>query len=146
VTADPGAPVIDIRPAMPPDAEAVLASWREAEAAPSASDDVTSIRRLIDHDPGALLVATSDGRIVGTVIATWDGWRGGIYRLAVAPDHRRRGLGRRLVAAAEERFRRVGAPKISALVLHEHDHAVGFWRAIGYEHDDRIARWTRTLG
>jgi ribosomal protein S18 acetylase RimI-like enzyme len=138
-------PAMDIRPATPADAETVLASWHDADAAPSVSDDVASIRRLIDHDPDALLVAETDGRIVGTVMSTWDGWRGGIYRLAVAPDHRRRGLGRQLVDAAEDRLRRVGAPKISALVLHEHDHAVGFWRAIGYERDDRIARWTRTL-
>jgi ribosomal protein S18 acetylase RimI-like enzyme len=145
VTAAVGGIAVDIRPARTVDAEAVLRSWEEADAAPSVSDDVASVRRLIDHDPEALLVAELDGRIVGTVMATWDGWRGGIYRLAVAREHRRRGLGRQLVAAAEERFRRVGAPKISALVLHEHDHAVGFWRAIGYEHDDRIARWTRTL-
>ena len=145
MTAGSDEPAVDIRPAIPADAEAVLASWRDAEAAPSVSDDVASIRRLIDHDPDALLVAVADGRIVGTVMSTWDGWRGGIYRLAVAPDHRRRGLGRQLVEAAEDRLRRLDAPKISALVLQEHDHATAFWRAIGYEHDDRVARWTRML-
>ena len=136
---------IEIRPARQREAQAVLAAWRDAGAAPSVSDDVASITRLIEHDPLALLVAEADGRIVGTVIATWDGWRGGIYRLAVAPEHRRLGIGRMLVEAAEARLSALGAPKISALVLHEHDHAMGFWRAIGYEHDDRIARWTRTL-
>ena len=42
------------------------------------------------------MVAESDQQIVGTVIAGWDGWRGSIYRLVVAPSHRRAGLGRRL--------------------------------------------------
>jgi ribosomal protein S18 acetylase RimI-like enzyme len=134
-----------IRAARPGEASAVLAVWRAAAAEPSISDDGESIERLIAHDPAALLLAVDAGRIVGTVIACWDGWRGSIYRLAVLPDWRRRSLGTRLVRAAEERLRALGAPKVAALVLREHGHAVSFWRSIGYEHDERVARWTRSF-
>ena len=123
----------------------MLALWAQAAAEPSISDDVESIERLLDHDPGALLLAVEGGRIVGTVIASWDGWRGGIYRLAVVPDRRRGGIATLLVGAAEERLRSLGAPKIAAIVLQGHDRAVSFWQAIGYEHDDRVARWTRSF-
>ncbi len=43
-----------------------------------------------------------DGAIVATLIAAWDGWRGNMYRLAVAPELRREGIARTLVEAGEE--------------------------------------------
>src|SRR5580658_3726745 len=95
---------LDIRAAAPSEALAVLLLWREAETHATTTDDAESLDRLMAHDPGALLVAESDGRLVGSVIAGWDGWRGSIYRLAVAPSHRRGGLGRRLTRAAEDRL------------------------------------------
>src|SRR5580658_5096153 len=95
---------INIRVAAPNDVEAVLLLWREAETHATTTDDVESLERLMAYDAGALLVAESDGRLVGSVIAGWDGWRGSIYRLAVAPSHRRGGLGRRLTRAAEDRL------------------------------------------
>src|SRR5579863_5817665 len=90
------------------DAGAVLLLWAEADAEPTRTDDVTSLQRLIAHDPAALIVA-DDGRLVGSVIAGWDGWRGSVYRLVVAPSHRRRGLGRGLLAEAESRLSAAGA-------------------------------------
>jgi ribosomal protein S18 acetylase RimI-like enzyme len=130
-----------IRAARPRDAEAILAFWREAAEAPSATDDVEGIETLLARDPSALIVAEEGGRIVGTVVAAWDGWRGRIYRLAVDPAARGRGLGRALVSIAERRLRDLGARRIDALVMTDHDGAVGFWRAIGWEHDDRVQRY-----
>jgi len=72
----------------------VLAVWRAAEVVPSVSDDAGSLRRLLDTSDDALLIAEVDGRVVGTLIAAWDGWRGNLYRLAVLPSWRRRGIAR----------------------------------------------------
>ena len=74
----------DIRAAVEGDIPAVLDLWREA-AAPTSTDSSDALRRLLERDPGSLVVAESSGRIVGSVIAGWDGWRGSVYRLAVAP-------------------------------------------------------------
>jgi len=51
-----------------------------------------------------LLVATVNGRIVGSVIDGWDGWRGHIYRLAGAPEHWRKGVARRLIVEISAEF------------------------------------------
>ncbi len=80
------------------DAGSVLLLWADSDAEPTRTDDLESLQRLITHDPAALIVAEDDGRLVGSVIVGSDGWRGSVYRLAVAPPHRRRGLGRRLLA------------------------------------------------
>jgi ribosomal protein S18 acetylase RimI-like enzyme len=124
---------LSFRPATALDAPTVLALWSEAEAEPTHTDDEQSIRRLIERDPAALIVAEVDRRLVGSVIAGWDGWRGSIYRLAVAPDHRRRGVGRQLVHRAEERLAQAGAVRCQAIVVETESQAVAFWRTSGWE-------------
>ncbi|MBW3665010.1 MAG: GNAT family N-acetyltransferase [Actinobacteria bacterium] len=114
-----------LRPARPEDVETILSLWAESAAEPTHTDDVASLIRLIHRDPDALIVAEIDGRIVGTVIAGWDGWRGSIYRLVVAPPHRRRGLGLRLLADAERRLRDVGAVRSQAIVVETDPQATG---------------------
>jgi ribosomal protein S18 acetylase RimI-like enzyme len=133
---------IDIRPAGPEDIPAVLSLWSGA-AAPTTTDDPEAVGALLERDPGALLVAESSGRIVGTVIAAWDGWRGSVYRIAVAPEYRRAGLGRRLLDAAEERLRLAGARRMHAIVVGTDERALGFWEASDWEHQDSQLRFTR---
>ena len=78
----------------------VLLLWAEAAAAPGGTDDESALSALLDRDQAVLLGAEVDGRLVGTLIAAWDGWRGNLYRLAVHPDHRRRGIAEELVRSA----------------------------------------------
>jgi ribosomal protein S18 acetylase RimI-like enzyme len=127
------------------DIPAVLALWRDAEVLPGSTDDAAALEQLMGHDPAALVVARSGGAVVGVLIAAWDGWRGNMYRLAVHPDHRGEGLARALVEAGEARLRRCGARRVTALVVHDDVRAAAAWRALGYEHDARMARYVKTL-
>jgi ribosomal protein S18 acetylase RimI-like enzyme len=127
-----------IRTAGVEDASQVLSLWRRAEAEPSHTDDVDSIAALVVRDPEALMVADDGDGIVGSIIAGWDGWRGSIYRLVVAPGQRRRGLGGQLVEAAEQRLARAGAARLQAIVVETDLQATAFWRATGWE--QQVAR------
>ena len=122
-----------LRSAGTEDIAAVLALWHEADAQPTHTDDTAGLRRLITHQPGALIVAEAGPRIVGTVIAGWDGWRGSVYRLVVASGDRRAGLGRRLVAEAERRLSAMGAVRMQAVVVETDARATGFWLSSGWE-------------
>jgi ribosomal protein S18 acetylase RimI-like enzyme len=133
---------IDIRAAGPDDVAAVLSLWLDA-AAPTTTDDPDAVGALLERDPGALLVAETSGRIVGTVIAAWDGWRGSVYRMAVAPECRRDGLGRRLLDEAEQRLRRVGARRMHAIVVGTDAQALGFWEASDWDQQASQLRFTR---
>ncbi len=113
---------------------------------PGVTDDPASVRALLAADEGALLVAELDARVVGSLITAWDGWRGNMYRLAVAPEDRRRGIARALVAEGERRLRAKGARRISALVVEADGDAVGFWADAGYSLDGRLGRFVKTLG
>jgi ribosomal protein S18 acetylase RimI-like enzyme len=135
-----------IRPATPADAPSVLALWSRARSqAATTPDTEEALRVLIERDPGALLVAEVDGELAGTVIAAFDGWRGNLYRLTVVPELRRRGIGRRLVAAGEQRLRELGARRVTALVGRPDERAAAFWEATGYPYDPHVARHVRNL-
>jgi ribosomal protein S18 acetylase RimI-like enzyme len=126
-------PRIRIRPAVEEDVGAVLQLWHVA-AHPTSTDSESALSALLDHDPGALMVAErSDGIVVGTVIAGWDGWRGSVYRLAVAPDCRRAGLARQLVRSAERRLADLGVQRMQAVVVGSDSRAMGFWSATDWE-------------
>jgi ribosomal protein S18 acetylase RimI-like enzyme len=135
--------VVHIRPGEVSDVAAILSLWREAGVEPSHTDDVAGLEQLIRHDPGAAIVAESGGRVVGSVVAGWDGWRGSVYRLAVAPAQRRTGLGRRLVAEAERRLTAVGARRLQAIVVESDAGATGFWRSSGWEEQVERLRFVK---
>jgi len=138
-----------IRAVRTDDLSAVLELWREAEATPSLTDSLDGLNALMRESSATLLVAIADERVVGSVIGGWDGWRGNIYRLAVAPAYRRRGIARELVREINRALFAKGAQRISALVEHEHACAVSFWDSVndlGYERDPRFIRYIANRG
>ena len=123
----------------------LLALWRKAEATVGVTDTVEDIQRVISHSAAFVLVAEQNGHIVGSVIGTFDGWRGNLYRLAVDPDYRREGLAHKLVDEVDSRLASIGVKRITALVEKDHPWAVGFWNSQGYQHDQPIVRYVRNL-
>ncbi|MEV0450454.1 GNAT family N-acetyltransferase [Streptomyces sp. NPDC050600] len=134
-----------IRASVAADLDAVLAFWKAAAEGTSISDDRAGVERLVERDPEALLLAERDGELAGTVIAGFDGWRCHLYRLAVHPDQRRRGIGGALLAAAEERFVRLGGRRADAMVLDRNERGQAAWRAAEYGPQEQWTRWVKPL-
>jgi ribosomal protein S18 acetylase RimI-like enzyme len=134
-----------IRSATEEDIEAILELWLDGTSVVSLTDTPEGVRTLLARDPAALLLAEEDDRLLGTLIAAWDGWRAAIYRLVVAPDERRGGVASALVRHAEERFRALGALRVGANVIFEHPYAVAFWEAMGYRHESSMGRFVKML-
>jgi ribosomal protein S18 acetylase RimI-like enzyme len=119
--------------------------WEEAGVTPpSVSDSIEGLTHLIREPAAVLPVATVDSQIVGSVIGAWDRWRGNIYRLAVTPEYRRKGIARRLIAEISRELFAKGATRLSVLVEQDHQWAIYFWDSVsdlGYERDPRFARY-----
>ena len=138
---------MEIRPATVDDVDAVLDLWQAAgENADRPVDHPDAVRRLLERDPDSLLLAVEDDRIVGTLIAGWDGWRAHLYRLAVHRDERRRGLANALLDAATDRLVALGAGRLDAMVLEDNADGQRLWEAAGYAPQPRWRRWVRHVG
>jgi ribosomal protein S18 acetylase RimI-like enzyme len=125
---------------------AILDFWAEnAENHARPSDSMELLEQLLTRDPDALIIATLENKVVGTVIAGWDGWRGSIYRLAVDKNLKRNGLGRELMAKAEERLSKLGATRVNAMVFQENKEAHPFYERIGYSIQNEWRRWIKKI-
>ena len=137
--------MIDIRLAEPGEAGALLELWQAAGSSPSNTDNIESVTAAIEWVGTWVLVAESAGVIVGSLIATWDGWRGNMYRLAVRPEHQRRGIATALLDEGERLLRERGARRVSAVVLFEEPPAVAFWEQAGYALQPEARRFTKVV-
>jgi ribosomal protein S18 acetylase RimI-like enzyme len=135
-----------LRAASPEDAGELVVLWREAaENSRRPPDTAEAVTALLGRDPEAVILAEHDGVLIGSVIAGWDGWRYHLYRLAVRPGWRRRGVGAALLNAAERRLTDLGATRIDAMVLDDNDLGQGLWRASGYHRQGDWRRWVKAL-
>jgi ribosomal protein S18 acetylase RimI-like enzyme len=78
----------------------------------SADDSREGIERYLKRNPTSCFIALEGGEITGTIIAGHDGRRGVIYHMAVKPQYRRRGIGKKLVDAALDALRTEGITKV----------------------------------
>jgi ribosomal protein S18 acetylase RimI-like enzyme len=139
---------VSIRRGRPEDIGQVLELWARAGASPTVTDTWEVLAQLLGASQSILLLADIDGQLAGTVIGGWDGWRGNIYRLAVLPEYRRRGVASALMREVDAALLAMGARRITALVERDHPWAVGFWNALeraGYRYDPTMTRYVKNF-
>ena len=92
---------------------------------------------------GEILLAVEAAEIVGSVMVGHDGHRGWVYYLAVSPAHRQRGLGRRMMEAAEEWLIGRGVRKCELMIRSSNEAAGGFYARLGYDREPVLvmSRW-----
>jgi len=120
------------------DRDAVVALWRACGLTRPWNDPDADFDRALAAVDATVLLARRSDAIIGGVMTGYDGHRGWVYYLAVAPDRRRGGLGRALMAAAEAWLRARGAPKIQLMVRGDNAAALGFYEALGLERQDVV--------
>jgi ribosomal protein S18 acetylase RimI-like enzyme len=99
----------------------------------------SSVQTVLGLEKGAGQPRRStEGQLIGVVVATHDGRKGWINRLAIDPDHRRQGHAKRLLAAAEEVLRAQGIHVIAALIESWNEASLAFFQHQGYQLDDNI--------
>ena len=135
---------LSVRPFQHGEREALQRLWaRVFPDDPPWNAPEVMIENRLKVQPELLLVGEVEGTLVGAVIAGFDGVRGWIYHLAIAPEYRRRGFATQLVRAAEDGLRRLGCPKVNLQVRAVNHEVVAFYRSIGYEIEERVSMGRR---
>jgi ribosomal protein S18 acetylase RimI-like enzyme len=127
---------MQIRPFQPQDTEAVISLWRQCDLVRPWNDPHKDIQRKLRVRPDLFLVGVLEGRVVACVMVGYEGHRGWLNYLAVAPEHQRRGLARAIVAEAERLLREAGCPKINLQIRTSNHGVIEFYRHLGYATDD----------
>jgi ribosomal protein S18 acetylase RimI-like enzyme len=116
------------------DYDAVLALWRASRPGVRVgpSDTPEEIAKKLRRDPDLFLVADEAGTVVGAVLGGFDGRRGMVYHLAVAPEQQGNGLGTALMEELEARLRAKGCRKYYLLVTQDNAGVVAFYERLGW--------------
>jgi ribosomal protein S18 acetylase RimI-like enzyme len=114
------------------DVEAVLELWARCGLLHPDNDPRADIARARSTPGATLLVGRKDGVVIAAALAGFDGHRGWVYYLAVAPNSQRAGHGKAMLDAAERWLRERGAPKTMLLVAEANSGARGFYERLGY--------------
>ncbi|MBV9848698.1 MAG: GNAT family acetyltransferase [Armatimonadetes bacterium] len=132
-----------VRPYQPTDEEQVVALWHDCQLVVPWNDPKEEIERKMQVQPELFLVGVVGERVAATVMAGYDGHRGWLYALAVAPDRQRQGLGRRMVEEAEARLKALGCHKINLQVRASNTAVIGFYEGLGFCVEDRVSMGKR---
>jgi len=121
------------------DYDAIVALW-QASGLPTrlnGRDSRDQFERQMDQGTQTVLGVRSDGGLIGVVVATQDGRKGWINRLAVHPDFRRQGAAQQLLRAAEEALEQQGMQVIAALIEDWNTASLALFERANYVvHDD----------
>jgi ribosomal protein S18 acetylase RimI-like enzyme len=126
--------VSEIRHLTAADYEAVLALWQRAELPsirPEGRDSREAFARQLSRGQIVLGLENAD-ELIGCVVVTHDTRKGWINRLAIDPNHRRKGYGLQLIRAAEDAFRNLGLVVHAALIEDWNDVSLALFQKAGY--------------
>jgi ribosomal protein S18 acetylase RimI-like enzyme len=129
----------------PDDEAAVVELWQRCELTRPWNDAHKDIARKLRVNPEMFLVGLSDGKVVATVMAGYDGHRGWINYLAVHPEHQRRGCARAIMREAEQLLRAAGCAKINLQVRSGNTHVIEFYKRVGFDVDDVVSMGRRLV-
>ena len=131
--------LLTVKSAVAEDEQAVVALWRACDLVASYNDPVADFRFAKAGPCSDVLVAVDDaGEVAGSVMVGHDGHRGWLYYVAARPTSRSKGVGRRMVQAAENWLRQRGIVKVQLLVRETNTKVVSFYEHLGFEVAPRV--------
>jgi ribosomal protein S18 acetylase RimI-like enzyme len=135
-----------IRPYCPVHRVQLIALWQQVFGYPDAHNQPgLAIDKKTAVADGLLFIAELDGKVVGSIMAGYDGHRGWIYSLAVLPEYRGAGIGSRLLQHAEGQLTALGAVKINLQIMNSNEKVAAFYRKHGYALEPRFAMGKKIL-
>ena len=127
------------------DEDAVIKLWHKCNLLKSWNNPKSDISRKLTVNPELFLVGLIEGQIVATVMGGYEGHRGWVNYLAVAPTYQRKGLGNQIMEAVEKKILEMGCPKINLQIRKDNPIAVKYYESIGYKIDEVLSMGKRLV-
>ena len=108
-------------------------------------DSKKSIKKFLEKNPNSCFVAEYNKKIIGTILGGNDGRRALIYHLMVKPEHRKNGIGKKLLENVEKGLKKEGIKKVYLTTFKENEIGNRFWENNGYEIRDFIIYRSKEL-
>jgi len=126
---------IQIRGLAINDCDQMVQLWRNSGLSfrPHGRDSKEAIEAQMTADPHFFLGAFEGSHLVGAVIISCDGRKGWINRLAVKPEHRRKGTAKALIAEAERALRERGIRVFCVLIKDSNESSRNLFKNSGYK-------------
>jgi len=105
---------------------------KEAGLYEEVMDNRTRINQKISRNPGSIIVAKYQNKLIGSIYIIEDSWANLLFRLAVKKEFRNMGVGSQLLQRAEKYTSRMGYPMIGLLVEENESKLVDFYKKRGY--------------
>ena len=134
-----------LRSFVPADQPAVISLWNACGLIRPWNDPGKDIARKLTVQPELFLVGETGSEIVAAGMFGFDGTRGWVHYLAVAPGRQGESLGRALMAEGERLLLELGCPKVNLQVRTGNERVIGFYRALGYAADDTVSLGKRLI-
>jgi len=117
-----------------------FAPYQSAYTPLAFADTVPTVEQvLVRLERMTVLVATADGKIVGTISATANGEQGHLRGMAVLPEWRGTGTAAQLLAAIETWLRARGSREVTLDTTEPLKSAISFYERHGYSHSGRVS-------
>ena len=134
---------LEIRSYRESDEKAVVELWRDCGLVVPWNDPIKDIQRKLRIQGDMFLVGLLSSRLVAAVMAGYEGHRGWINYLAVAPDCQKNSYGQHMMGEAEARLRALGCPKINLQIRSSNADVIEFYKRIGFSIDDVVSMGKR---
>ena len=136
--------MIQYAPMRPDDYDEVFSLWNSSNGITTdSSDSREAIQDYLLRNPGLSFVAKEGEKLVGAVLGGHDGRRGFLHHLAVAPEFRGMGTGRRLAECVLNGLKRLGIVKCHLFVHANNRDALAFWKSVGWTRRDDIELFSK---
>lgn len=109
------------------------------------ADSISSMESFLKRNPGLSFVARDGIELIGAVLCGHDGRRGYLHHLAVSPDYRGRGIGKRLVNECLSALSRHGVSRFNIFIYSHNEKGKKFWEKTGWTTYDGLEIMYRSV-
>lgn len=132
-----------VRPYQDPDQIQVIELWHACGLVMPWNDPKQDIQLKLQMQPELFLVGLVNTQLISTVMAGYEGHRGWLNYLAVAPTYQRQGVGRCMVEAATTRLKAMNCLKINLQIRTSNSTAIEFYQRLGFKLDQVVSMGKR---